>query len=164
MPDADESIYNKLSKDFREKVLENKFKQEDPKDQCLDFYRAMKTTFHPHDALFCQVLEPAFDQALEMEEYEEAFDVGRDIMVAYDKFYPEYDVNRGAMLLKMGKLALLLDEFGPCKEYLDRSRKVLAVTHGSGHELVRVKLESLSQQLGAFAFSSSDALANSNGK
>ena len=58
---------------------------------------------------FDEALEPAFDLALEEERFEDAYEVGGDILKAYEKSgAPEFDPNTGVMLLKMGKLALYL--------------------------------------------------------
>ena len=56
-------------------------------------------------------LEAAFDLALEEERFEAAYDIGADILAAYEKFAPQFDPNTGVMLLKMGKLALYLVNF-----------------------------------------------------
>ena len=63
------------------------------------------------DDEYDEALEPSFDLALEEERFEEAYDIGTDILNAYDKSAPEFDPNTGVMLLKMGKLALYLVNF-----------------------------------------------------
>lgn len=96
-------------------------------------------------------LEAAFDLALEEERFEAAYDIGADILAAYEKFAPQFDPNTGVMLLKMGKLALYLDKFDECKTHLDKAKKVLLMTHGSDHRVVTDTLESLMQQFKGFS-------------
>ena len=63
------------------------------------------------DDEYDDALEPSFDLALEEERFEEAYDIGADILNSYEKSAPEFDPNTGVMLLKMGKLALYLVNF-----------------------------------------------------
>ena len=63
------------------------------------------------DDEYDEALEPSFDLALEEERFEEAYDIGANILNAYEKSAPEFDPNTGVMLLKMGKLALYLVTF-----------------------------------------------------
>ena len=187
-PGAD-AEYDTIKKEFSERVIENKGRHPEPEEQCLDYYRSMKGIFHPYDKTYqkvilqpCQylpsriillspqVLELAYEQAIAGEEFETAFDISRDLLVAYEKFYPENDVNTGLMAMKAGKLALYLDEFAEsrlekqlprvvkCRSRLDKlslsyyrtlfakAEKVLKVTHGPGHPLLKEKLNPLVQE------------------
>ena len=53
------------------------------------------------------------------------------------------------------------DKFDECKRHVDEAKRVLLVTHGGGHSVVKETLESLVQQYNAFAFST--MLTNGSG-
>ena len=53
------------------------------------------------------------------------------------------------------------DKFDECKRHLDEAKRILLVTHGGGHSVVKETLESLVQQYNAFAFST--MLGNGSG-
>ncbi len=133
-----------------EKAMAKRVRKGQEEEAALPMYRKMKSCFHPFDWRYCQTVEAAFDEALDGTLFEEAYDIARDILTAYERFYPEFDVNTGLMLLKAGKIALYLDKLYESEQLLTRAKEVLSVTHGADHRVVTDRLETLMVELKAY--------------
>ena len=85
-----------------------------------EFYEDMHGVFHPCDSKYLAILEYMYEQkAAEASKYEDAnafhfwkkaLKIGDEILIAYDKLYPRYDINTALMALKLGKIASYLEK------------------------------------------------------
>ena len=75
--------------------------------------------FHPCDSNYLYILESMYEKKVsEANQFQdensrrswvEALKVGNEILVAYSKLYPRYDINTALMALKLGKIASYLE-------------------------------------------------------
>ena len=84
-----------------------------------EFYQEMYGIFHPCDSNYLYILESMYEKKVsEANQFQgensrrpwvEALKVGNEILVAYSKLYPRYDINTALMALKLGKIASYLE-------------------------------------------------------
>ena len=74
----------------------------------------MRGLFHPCDSNYLAILEHMYEQKIsstcdEGRNWKEAMEIGEEILIAYEKLYPPFDVNTALLALKLGKLASYLE-------------------------------------------------------
>lgn len=124
-------------------VFNNANMHPEPMEQCLEYVEDMRETFHPFDKTYLDVLESCYERQVASESWNEALASGRDLLIAYGRMYPKYDVNTALLLLKMAKMSNLVGWLKEAEEYVLRSKKILEVTHGAKHNLWKLEMEPL---------------------
>ena len=81
--------------------------------------------FHPCDQNYLNILEYIYEKKVSTASayqnensvrlWNEALKIGNEILVAYNKLYPRYDINTALMLLKLGKIASYLEKNAEAK-------------------------------------------------
>ena len=85
-----------------------------------EFYEDMRGVFHPCDSNYLLILEYMYERKVSetsvckdeiiKRTWKEALEIGEQILEAYKKLYPRYDVNTSLMSLKLGKIASYLED------------------------------------------------------
>ena len=85
-----------------------------------EFYEDMRGVFHPCDSNYLLILEYMYERKVSetsvckdkiiQRTWKEALEIGEQILEAYKKLYPRYDVNTSLMSLKLGKIASYLED------------------------------------------------------
>ena len=80
----------------------------------------MNGVFHPCDSNYLTILEYMYERKVSetsngicentQRTWIEALEIGEEILIAYRKLYPRFDVNTALMSLKLGKIASYLEE------------------------------------------------------
>jgi hypothetical protein len=81
--------------------------------------------FHPCDRNYLNILEYMYEQKVSAASasqndnsqslWNEALKIGNEILIAYNKLYPRYDINTALMSLKLGKIASYLEKNAEAK-------------------------------------------------
>ena len=86
-----------------------------------EFYREMQGLFHPSDTNYLGLLEHMYEKIIsssnvdDERKWNKAMGVAQEIMEAYEKLYPPYDINTALFALKLGKIASYLEKNKNCR-------------------------------------------------
>ena len=127
--------YFSVRKDIQEIVYENVNKHPEPEEQCVDFFEEAKMVLHPFNKTYLWLLESCLVRYLDKEDWHLALECAKELLVAYSKFYPRYDVNTALLLMKLAKLSHFLHWSLDALDYVERAAGILEVTHGKKHLL-----------------------------
>ena len=83
------------------------------------------------------MLEFVYAEQFDRGELEAALETCLRLIPAYELLYPPNDINTALMWLKAGKTALFLKKLPQASAALKSAKKILAVTHGDDHPLVK---------------------------
>ncbi|XP_065066385.1 histone-lysine N-methyltransferase SMYD3-like [Rhopilema esculentum] len=102
------------------------------------------TIFIPNESIdMIKCLEAVFDRHIKVQNWELAIESGRLLLHGYQSCYPMYHPVTGIHLFKLGKIEILTDNLQCGLEHLERSSKILMVTHGKEHSLTTTLLETI---------------------
>lgn len=138
--------HKQLTNEVISTVVENRGGHPEPLEQYgEEFYEDMRGVFHPCDSNYLLILEYMYERKVSetsvckdeiiQRTWKEAFEIGEQILEAYKKLYPRYDVNTSLMSLKLGKIASYLEDDVKAREYLDKAKSDIAIVYGEEHPL-----------------------------
>ena len=88
--------------------------------------------------------EVAMDGCLEHGDWERALGYGRKLENPYQTYHSQFHPTIGLHYFKQGKLEILMENLRGGISYFQKALKVLSVSHGEQHELVKMLQQSLS--------------------
>lgn len=115
-------------------------------DVCKVCLKKQEGLFHPLNLFHVKVMDLAFESSIELGQWEEAKQIGPELIKGYRKYYTDRHPMLGILYMKLGKIELFLGNPKIAMEYLHNAQQVLLITHGRDHSLYRNELRDLLQQ------------------
>ena len=95
------------------KQAANKVPDENESDY-ESLYEEMKHIFHPYDSAYLSVLEKGYDFEVDRKDWIKAYEIGKSVRIAYEKYFSRLNNSRYMQLLSIGKLAHYLGKKNIC--------------------------------------------------
>ncbi|XP_037928610.1 histone-lysine N-methyltransferase SMYD3-like, partial [Teleopsis dalmanni] len=96
-----------------------------------------KDYLHPLNLWRVKTLDAAFDAYIEVGKWVDALEIGRLLIPGYRKYYGDWHPMLGLLHMKLGKIELYKNCLKEASSNLRSSIKILEITHGQGHSLVK---------------------------
>ncbi|KAJ8680868.1 hypothetical protein QAD02_016655 [Eretmocerus hayati] len=136
--------FNEVSQ-FTARYLEN-IKNEAYLDVSKTCLKRHANVLHPMNIQNVRVTESAFDASINLGYWEDAEKFGIELIPGYLHYYGEIHPSTGILYSVLGKIQLNLSKAKLALDSLSKAMKILTITHGEKHSLVRENLRPLLSQ------------------
>jgi hypothetical protein len=120
------------------------FRASDPRHRIQALERLLKTqreVLHPHNISLLQTLSALFSAEMDRRSTRDALRYGDLVLQVYRRAYASNHPMTGLHLFTLGDLLAQSRTAGSSdksREYLSEARRILAITHGKKHRLVKL--------------------------
>ncbi|XP_054728813.1 histone-lysine N-methyltransferase SMYD3 [Anastrepha obliqua] len=115
-------------------------------DVCKLCLAKQKGFVHPLNVWHIKTLDAAFEAAIDVSKWAEALEFSKELVPGFRKYYGDWHPLLGLLYLKIGKIQLYECQLAEAVKNLKEAQKILQVTHGRDHSLLREQLQSLLAQ------------------
>lgn len=115
-------------------------------DVCKLCLAKQKGFLHPLNVWHLKTLDAAFEAAIDVSKWAEALEFGKELVPGFRKYYGDWHPLLGMLHLKMGKIQLYKSQLTAAINNLKEAQKILQITHGRDHSLLREQLQPMLAQ------------------
>ncbi|XP_014092807.2 histone-lysine N-methyltransferase SMYD3 [Bactrocera oleae] len=115
-------------------------------DVCKLCLAKQKGFLHPLNVWHLKTLDAAFEAAIDVAKWAEALEFGMELVPGFRKYYGDWHPLLGMLHLKIGKIQLYKSQLTAAINNLKEAQKILQVTHGLDHSLIRDQLQHMLAQ------------------
>ncbi|XP_066994320.2 histone-lysine N-methyltransferase SMYD3 [Anabrus simplex] len=115
-------------------------------DVCKLCLNKQQGLFHQCNLLHVKVLDMAFESSIELGLWEQAKEMGQELVQGYRQYYGDCHPLTGIFYLKLGKISLYLLDLKTARDRLSEAERILRITHGEKHVLYQEELMQLIEQ------------------
>ncbi|XP_036339293.1 histone-lysine N-methyltransferase SMYD3 isoform X3 [Rhagoletis pomonella] len=150
-PRCDTGVSPKQRNGYNEAMAITKMHLENMKDVayfdvCKLCLAKQKGFVHPLNIWHVKTLDAAFEAAIDVLKWREALEFGKELVVGFRKYLGDWHPLLGLLYLKIGKIQLYENYLPEAVNSLKEAQKILQVTHGRDHSLLREQLSPLLTQ------------------
>ncbi|XP_017470648.1 PREDICTED: histone-lysine N-methyltransferase SMYD3 isoform X1 [Rhagoletis zephyria] len=150
-PRCDTGVSPKQRNGYNEAMAITKMHLENMKDVayfdvCKLCLAKQKGFIHPLNIWHVKTLDAAFEAAIDVLKWREALEFGKELVVGFRKYLGDWHPLLGLLYLKIGKIQLYENYLPEAVNSLKEAQKILQVTHGRDHSLLREQLSPLLTQ------------------